>query len=111
LGIHKGEQLWKFSDFHMPVYFHSLKKRNGFDYFRFQVHSGVEDFPSKFGGVSGGGIWLPSMQEMKNGKIEYPPMLQGVIFYESRPYKNDTRRLLIGHGPDSIYNCVAQALR
>jgi hypothetical protein len=110
LGVYKGEMLTKHCDFHLPVHFRSLRQKGGFDYFRFEVHSGVYGYPTKYGGVSGGGIWMATMQEMRNGDIDFPPMLQGVVFYQSQPYKGQTRRLLIGHGPDSIYSRLIQAL-
>ena|ERR1022692_885504 len=110
LGMYKGERLTKFSDFHVPAMFRSLKRKDGFDYFRFEVDSGINECPKHYGGVSGGGIWLPIIEEMKDHRIDYPPLLQGVVFYESRPYNNGAKRMLIGHGPDSIYNRLMQAL-
>jgi hypothetical protein len=109
LGMYKGERLTKFSDFHVPAVFRSLKRKNGFDYLHFEVDSGINGCPKEYGGVSGGGIWL-IMQKGKNGQVVFFPQLQGVVFCESRPCKNETKRILIGHGPDSIYDGVIQAL-
>jgi hypothetical protein len=109
-GMYKGEKLTKASDFHVSADFRSLKQKKGFDYFRFEVDSGINGCPKGYGGVSGGGIWLLTSKTMTNGQISYGPMLQGVVFYESRPYQNETKRILIGHGPDSIYNCLIREL-
>ncbi len=103
LGTHKGEIVRKVEGCHFAAHFHSLRKEKGFDYFRFQLHSGVDDWPETYGGVSGEGIWMASAQPMANGELDFPATLQGMVFCESRPYKNDSRILLIGHGPHSIY--------
>ena len=110
LGMYRGERLTKFSDFHVPAVFRSFKQKKGFDYLHLEVDSGINECPKSYGGVSGGGVWLTIMQQMENGEIDFPPMLQGVVFYESRSYNNETKRMLIGHGPDSIYNRLIQAL-
>jgi hypothetical protein len=110
LGMYHGEKLTKVSDFHVRAELRSLKQTKGFDYLRFEVFSGVHGCPKVYGGVSGGGIWLLTMQKMRNGENEFAPMLQGVVFYESRPYQNETKRMLIGHGPDSIYGCLIPEL-
>jgi len=110
LGLHRGERLTKFCDFHLAAHFRSLRQKGDFDYFRFEVHSGVHGYPSKYGGVSGGGIWMPIMQEMRSREIDFVPVLQGVVFYQSRPYCGMTRRLLVGHGPRSIYEQLIRAL-
>jgi hypothetical protein len=77
---------------------------------RLPSSTGVHGYPTKYGGVSGGGIWMPTMQEMRNGEIDFVPLLQGVVFYQSRPYWKLTRRLLVGHGPRSIYGRLLQEL-
>jgi hypothetical protein len=110
LGDYKGETLTKFSDFHVAANFRNLKQKGQFDYLRFEVHSGVHGFPKGYGGVSGGGIWMLAMQDMGRGEIDFPPILQGVVFYQSRPYWKQTRRLLIGHGPRSIYDRLIEAI-
>jgi len=110
LGMYRGERLTKHCDFHIPVHFRSLRQKAGFDYFRFEVHSGVHGYPKAYGGVSGGGVWMATIEQMTNGDIDFPPILQGVVFYESRPYEQHTRRLLIGHGPESIYARLSAAL-
>lgn len=110
IGVYKGETLTKFTDFHLAAHFHQLRQKGPFDYFRFQVHSGVHGFPKKYGGVSGGGIWTMTMQRKRNGEIDFPPMLQGVVFYQSRPYWKQQRRLLVGHGPRSIYEFLLKSL-
>jgi hypothetical protein len=110
LGVYKGEMLTKFSDFHLVAHFHGLRQKGRFDYLRFETHSGVHGFPKEYGGLSGGGIWLLGMQQIGNGQLDFPPVLQGVVFYHSRPYWKRTRRLLIGHGPHSIYEELVRAL-
>ena len=87
MGKHKGELLTKFVHLQVPALFHSLKHKNGFDYLRLEVGSGVQECPRDYGGVSGGGIWLPIAQETKTQDFDFHPVLQGVVFYESRPYR------------------------
>lgn len=111
MGMYQGETLTKFSDFHASVDFLSLIRKKGFDYIRLETDAGVGDFPSDYGGMSGGAIWLPIKYETKNGDIEYPPILQGVVFYQSRPFTNGKKRLLIGHGPESIYDRLTEVLK
>jgi hypothetical protein len=106
LGMYNGEKLTKVSDFHVRAELRSLKQKKEFDYLRFEVYSGIHGCPKRYGGVSGGGIWLLTIQKKRNGENDFAPMLQGVVFYESRPCQNETKRILIGHGPDSIYSCL-----
>lgn len=108
-GTYQGMKLTKFTHLQMQAFFKSIRKKNGFDYLRFEVASGDQDYPSHFGGVSGGGIWL-AVGQRRDGKAEFHPVLQGVIFYQSSPYKKNTRRLLIGHGPSSIYGSLIQRI-
>jgi hypothetical protein len=110
LGRHKGQPLTKFVHLQVPGLFRSLKNKNGFDYLHLEVGSGVQGYPTDYGGVSGGGIWIPVADETKHGDVDFYPVLQGVVFYQSRPYKQGTRRLLIGHGPNSIYSQLIQKI-
>lgn len=109
-GRYQGKRLKRFAHLQMQATFRSLRQKNGFDYLRFQVASGVQDYPSHFGGVSGGGIWLAVGQHTAGQDVLFHPVLQGVVFYESAPYKHNTRRLLIGHGPSSIYSSLIQRI-
>jgi hypothetical protein len=113
MGIYKGERLTKFVHLQLPGVFRSLKQKQGFDYLRLEVWRGIRGFPKEYGGVSGGGIWVPVAQEMKTADVDFYPVLQGVVFYESCPYNGEggPRRLLIGHGPDSIYRLLLQKLK
>jgi hypothetical protein len=104
LGIHRGEPLTKFSDYHAEVDFLNFKNRKGFDYIRLKTEAPSEHFPETYGGVSGGGIWLTVVQHSKMPKVKETygvPVLLGVAFYETAPKKG--QRVIIGHGPRSIY--------
>ena len=34
----------------------------------------------------------------------------GVIYYQSRPYSKNRKRIIIGHGPESIYKSLVEAI-
>jgi len=47
---------------------------------------------------------------MEKDKPTYLPLLKGVIFYQSRPYSKNRKRIIIGHGPESIYKRLVEAI-
>jgi hypothetical protein len=36
-----------------------MVERDGFDYVKIKIASGTDNFPTNYGGVSGGGAWIP----------------------------------------------------
>jgi hypothetical protein len=105
----RGRHLVRCCCIHAEARFLSLRTRKDFDYIRLEVHSGIHEFPEKYGGVSGGGIGLP-VGKMEKDKPTYLPLLKGVIFYQSRPYSKNRKRIIIGHGPESIYKRLVEAI-
>jgi hypothetical protein len=103
-----GNELLRFTDYHVPAYLDSLDKRDGFDYLTLRVNAGTEG-PKKYGGVSGGGIWLVSVVGRENNSEPVPvPILQGVCYYGTVP--ENGKATLIGHGPDSIYKRLKEKI-
>jgi hypothetical protein len=60
--------------------------------------------PSSYGGVSGGGHWIVSVDPTTN--LPVGPCLSGVAFFEETRGGN-----LIGHGPKSLYGVLLSAIR
>ncbi len=115
LGIHGAppEPLTKLSNFIGHADYSSISERNGFDYIKVKVPAAEHDFPSHYGGVSGGGIWMVplSIGDSEDlNSIQYEaPFLGGVVFYQSPLRKKE--RVLTGHGPSSIYARCTQFIR
>jgi hypothetical protein len=111
VGTYAGEPLTKFSDYHASVDFLNFRNRKGFDYIRLRAEPYSENFPRSYGGVSGGGIWLSVVQHYDMLKVQPAygvPILMGVAFYETAPTRG--QRVIIGHGPRSIYENLPAVL-
>jgi hypothetical protein len=111
LGIQGSppEPLTKLTNFVGDALYCSISERDGFDYIKVKVPSGQHAFPTQYGGVSGGGIWMVPLSiggDEALDSIRYEaPFLAGVVFYESSARKNE--RVITGHGPNSIYaRCI-----
>lgn len=107
------EQLTKLSSFVGDAIYRSITDRNGFDDIKVNVPSGEYNFPARYGGVSGGGIWMVPLsighdEDLKTIRYE-APFLAGVVFFES-PMRNK-ERVITGHGPNSIYAPSVQLVR
>jgi hypothetical protein len=91
---------------------HEYRREGDFDYLRLQVPSGDFEFPDDYQGISGGGFWLLPMEIDANEDPKTirhrEPVLAGVEFAQL-PLK-DRERILVGHGPDSIYRRVPQSI-
>jgi hypothetical protein len=115
LGPHgiPSEPLTKLSNFVGDAFYRSLSERNGFDYIKISVPAGEHDFPDKYGGVSGGGIWMVPLSIEDGGDLQTlryeAPFLAGVVFCQS-PLRQQ-ERVITGHGPESIYGKVTQIVR
>ena len=104
--------LVKYESFVGDAIFDSRTEREGFDYLKLRVSSGEHDFPEDYEGVSGGGMWLiPFSAESEDvNTIRYEtPILAGINFHQSAVINNE--RVITGHGYNSIYGRVRQALR
>jgi hypothetical protein len=87
--------------------------REGFDYIEIEIWAGLRDYPLNYRGVSGGGFWLIPLEVDHDGDMKSlshaKPALAGVAFYQTDP-PVDNRRVITGHGFDSIYCRVRQTL-
>jgi hypothetical protein len=89
--MHEGERstpshVLGLSHFHAEATFLSLEDRSHFDFISLEVTAGSHGFPKKYGGVSGGGIWLaPFTMNPEIGPETLGcdhPFLAGIVFYE-----------------------------
>jgi hypothetical protein len=91
----------------------SRAMREGFDYIEIEIWAGLRDYPLNYRGVSGGGFWLIPLEVDHDGDMKSlshaKPALAGVAFYQTDP-PVDNRRVITGHGFDSIYCRVRQTL-
>ena len=98
--------------FHAEATLVAMEERQGFDFAELQVTAGSHSFPSDYGGVSGGGIWLAPLQmDPDIGPTSITPaspLLAGVAFYQGA--LQNGHRAIIGHGPQSVYERAATAL-
>ena len=89
------------------VQFVSYYERGEFDFMRMTIDAGVANFPRKYGGVSGGGLWLLPLsrdETLGEGGVSYlAPILVGIAFYEVEVEAPNTMHLIC-HGPQSIYS-------
>ena len=105
--------LIKYQNFVGETTFHSRTVRDEFDFIKLKVPCGEGNFPKNCEGMSGGGIWLVPLsidpnRDPKTIRHE-SPILAGVSFYQSEI--EDGERVITGHGYDSIYSRVRQALK
>jgi len=91
----------------------SIDSLSDFDLVRLRISAGQHNFPLDYGGVSGGGIWVSAFAidpEKGFETISYdPPFLAGVAFYQSA--SSEGERIIVGHGPSSIYDGVLSRLK
>jgi hypothetical protein len=106
-GTLREKPLTTYTLSHMAVQYHSVRHRNGFDYFRMRTTHGADGYPKEYGGVSGGGLWVLGMNPDTH---ETEGILQGVIYYHYRLSKKSTDSILIAHGVNSIYECLVKAV-
>jgi hypothetical protein len=102
---HQDGRLTRVANFVAVGTFQSRSVTDEFDYIKLKMTAGEYVFPHNYMGVSGGGIWLiPLLGNQRVGS----PILGGVQFHQADPEKHE--RILTGHGFDSIYSHVRQAL-
>jgi hypothetical protein len=105
-----GEPLLKIVQFTGGADFLEKIERDGFDYVKLQIPSGNNNFPNQYGGVSGGGVWIPiRTSEDPEGKILKPMvslLFAGVAYFQIDAEGNF--KTLIIHGPKSIYERLVQ---
>jgi hypothetical protein len=90
--------------------FGSIERTERFDIIRLKVPAGSYNFPSNYGGVSGGGIWVSRLTMYPDkglDSVSYEsPFLAGVAFCQGA-IDNNGERTIICHGPASIYDHTA----
>jgi hypothetical protein len=106
-GALAGKPLTTYALSHMAVQYHSTRHRKGFEYIRLKTTHGADGYPKKYGGVSGGGIWVLGLDGETN---EPQAILQGVVYYHYRPSPKSTESYLVGHGMNSIYKTLFESL-
>jgi hypothetical protein len=90
--------------------FCEILERAAFDFIEVEITAGSHNYPSDYGGVSGGGIWLTPMEQVTDDPLSVKHMsvvLAGVPFCQGPP--GATRRIF-GHGPKSIHDLATAAL-
>ncbi len=89
---------------------HSQQER--FDYLRLRLHAPANGFPSDYGGVSGGGIWMVPLQmnpdEGPNTAKAKELFLAGVCCCQGEALPDG--REVEGHGPLSLYRRLREVL-
>ena len=94
------------------IYQHTFKEDGEFDYVHLTVPSGTVPFPSNYEGMSGGGFWLLPMEIADSKDVSTiqhrPPVLAGVEFAQLEYVGG--QRVLVGHGPHSIYSCLKSSI-
>lgn len=106
-GTLAGRPLTIYTLSHMAIQYHSTRIRKGFDYIRLRTTHGADGYPNRYGGVSGGGIWVLGLSHEDN---EPQAILQGVVFYHYRPSKQSSESYLVAHGINSIYGALADSV-
>lgn len=78
-------------------------EREGYDYLDLGAMLHLPGAPSRFGGMSGGGLWEVGVSMAKSGKISWDGKryFRGVAFWQSEV--SDGRRIVRCHGPQSIF--------
>ncbi len=84
---------------------------NGFDLFDFEVNYGPRtDSPYSYKGMSGGALWRVYCTKDDNGELSVvDKKVFGVAFYQSDLL--DQKRIIICHGPRSVYGPLIEAIR
>jgi len=113
---HNGVPLSKLANFVGAGNFscdYNSTQEEDFDYIKIKVPAGHFEFPHNYNGISGGGFWLMPMEvdpnEYPHSVRHRPPILTGVEFAQFEPDRGE--RVLIGHGPNSIYIRLKHALK
>jgi hypothetical protein len=99
--------------FHGEARFKSLRNRRKFDYVTLNLIAGNYSYPTDYGGISGGGVWLLPIAmdpEIGESTIHHEaPILAGVEFYQHR--LQNASRDIVCHGPISIYSRTVETLQ
>jgi hypothetical protein len=110
----KGGPLTKVSNWVGLGHCQSRKVRENFDYLEIETWAGIDQYPLNYEGVSGGGFWLIPLEIDDNEDVQTVaharPVLAGTAFYQTDPPLNQ-KRVITGHGFDSIYSGLRQLLR
>ena len=111
-GRREDGPLAKLANFVGDAAFLARTERHGFDYVDLSAPCEQASFPNSYEGVSGGGFWLVPLEIDPSEDVKTighaAPVLAGIAFYQSEPKNRE--RVITGHGFDSIYSRVRQAL-
>jgi hypothetical protein len=103
-----GQPILRVNQFAGGAEFSGIIERDGFDFVKVKITCGRNGFPNDYGGVSGGGVWIPiRYSEDPERKVLKPPvnlLLAGVAYYQSEEIRG--YKTLNLHGPKSIYDRV-----
>jgi len=87
----------------------SIEDVGQFDVLRFEPKPVELKLPESFKGMSGGGLWRIFIKKEDDGSFSFVTRrLVGVAFYEA---VNDGQMEIFCHGPKSIYNQLATAIK
>jgi DNA-directed RNA polymerase specialized sigma24 family protein len=109
----KGGPLTKVANWVGFGHCQSRQIRNGFDFIEIDIWAGLDNYPQNYEGVSGGGFWIIPLEIDDNEDIKTvahaKPLLSGIAFHQTDP-PIANRRVITGHGFDSIYKVLRQKL-
>lgn len=81
--------------------FKAIQRFGEFDYLSLWLVAGVENYPTSYIGVSGGGMWHIPLVEKSDGKLDYQaPELVGIVYFQSDLLSQEARpqaRIVRGH--------------
>jgi len=107
-----GEGLNRITHFVMPAEFGGIEDAGEYDYCTVEIPYGKENYPTTYGGVSGGGAWITyGVSEDPQGQMISGPrrlLLVGLAYFQRR--KSEGVMELKLHGPKSIHKRVTEAV-
>ena len=79
-----------------------IRQVGAHDYFELPVSTDARSTsPTKWGGMSGGGVWQVPFKRGKGDLVHFPPLLSGLMFYQQPT--TPTACAVLCHGRRSIY--------
>lgn len=94
--------------FFTPAQFKAVQRIGGFDYLSLWLVAGVENYPTSYDGVSGGGMWHLPLFINLDGKLDYhAPELIGNVYFQSDLLSQESRlkaRIVRGHSVLSAFD-------
>ncbi|MGA9450216.1 MAG: hypothetical protein WBW41_02610 [Verrucomicrobiia bacterium] len=94
--------------FFTPAQFKAVQRVGHFDYLSLSLVAGVENYPTSYSGVSGGGMWHIPLFENLDGRLDYhAPELIGIVYFQSELLSQEGRpqaRIIRGHSVLSAFD-------